>query len=580
MNRTKIISAFLLVLALIFNACKPTVLDKPGVNTPPTTDQLSFEITPGDDDFTFVLTNTSSIVGIAHWDLGNGVKVTGNEVEATYSFPGEYVITLTLVTNGGQASIKDSLTQTKTDYSLLTDPVYVNLCGGVDSVNGKTWVLDSMSQGHLGVGPADGTWPEWWSCAPLGKQGTHVIYDDQINFNIMDFVVTYNNHDFSYVKDFRKDDPAYSNPAQVDGDYIVSYPGPIQGTWTITSANDVNYIVLNGNTPVFPCFDVGAVGGSYEIQSLSENELKLKTIGGDGNAWYYILIPKGYERPVISFDFTATATGNPNEYNFELINVDVPSNTSIVSIEWDYSDPLSPDNYSTSDTDEVVTHTYMAAGTYTVTATITDVDGGEFVVSHDVVVANDHPDYTPYIESGMNLYTDFESVFRPIKIDPADGTATMELISNPFITLVNGSDYVMKFTKTGQWPNIYIPLSDAYRFDFSQSTKFKLKVFGNAGDTVLLKVENTDLGADAWTTGAEVKYGIQESNTWEVAVFDFAGVGTAQGQSNDITTDPTYSSGYYNVVRVMINPGDNSAEFSVLLDDWAGPTVPGWKKSK
>lgn len=574
-------NSIILVFALLFGlvACEPEELDKPGYDSPPSNDQVSFTITPGSDDFTFTLSNTSSVDGIAHWDLGNGVKVTGDEVTATYSFPGEFEVTLTLVTNGGQASASQTLTQTETDYSLLTDPLYLNLSGGTDSIDGRTWVLDSTSVGHLGVGPPEGTWPEWWAAAPLQKQGVH-MYDDEINFNIIDFVATYENHGKSYVKAFQIDNPAYSNPVENDGDYIVDYATPVTGTWAINTVDEVNYLAMNAATPIFPNFDVGAENNTYEIQSITENELKLRCIGGDGSAWYYILIPKGYTRPVITYDFTITETANPNEYEMQITDLVVPEGVSITNITWAFDNPMEED-YQTTDPAEVVTHTYMQMGTYNVAVTIEDTEGGVFTETQELVVEEDHPSYVPYIENGMAMYINFDDIFRPINVDEAGGTAYMEIVSNPLINLDNESQYAVQFTKeSSEWSNIYIQLSDAYRFDFAQSTKFKLLVYGNAGDEVLLKVENTDLGPDAWTTGAEVIYTIQESNTWEIAEYDFTGVGTAQGQTDDITTDPTYSSDYYNVVRVMINPGDGGDTYSVIIDDWAGLLVPGWKSSK
>lgn len=582
MNSKKIIFIFLLTLGVFFSACKPDMLDKPSYDNPPSVDDNNFEITQGDDAFTYTLKNTSNVVGIAQWDLGNGLKATGNEVTATYNFPGEFEIVLTLVTNGGMASTSHTFTQTETNYDILTDDVYLNICGGVDSLNGRSWVLDSLTWGHIGVGPTEGDgsdWCSWWGADPLAKSGFN-MYDDKINFNIVDFAVTYDNNGKSYVKEFQIGNSAYSNPVQNDGDYTVTYPGPINGNWTINSVDDVDYLILTGNTPVFPNFDVGAVNNSYQITSLSQNEMQLRCVGADGSAWYYILIPEGYARPEITFSLNVAETANVNEYDLSLSDLEVPASVSIVSIDWTFDDPLS-ENYTTSDQNEVVTHTYMMAGTYNLTATITDSEGSTFEESSEIVVAEDHPNYTPYIESGMSMYIDFDNVFRPIFVDNADGSGSFKIVSNPSVGFTNGSENVCRFEKNNaQWTNLYIPLSDAYRLDFSQSTKFKLLVYGSAGDSVLLKVENMDLGGNAWTTGAEIRYYIQESYTWELAEFDFSGVGTAQGQSSDITTDPTYSSDYYNVIRIMLNPGDNTTTCSVYLDDWAGLLVPGWKSSK
>ena len=117
----------------------------------------------------------------------------------------------------------------------------------------------------------------------------------------------------------------------------------------------------------------------------------------------------------------------------------------------------------------------------------------------------------------MALYVNFDDVFRPISVDQAGGTASMKIVNNPSVVYDNDSPLCLKFSKEyTQYANIYIPLSEAYRFDFSQSTKFKLKVYGTAGDKILLKVENSDLGGNAWSTAAEAEvYTIQNNNTWD-----------------------------------------------------------------
>jgi len=582
MKKLNIILTFLLAITIIFSSCDPTQSDKPSLDNPPSADQLSFEITPGDDAFTFKLKNTSGLTCITQWNLGNGLTATGEEVTATYNFPGEFEVTLTVVTNGGQASISKTLTQTETNYDLLTDPLYINLCGGSAAADGKSWVLDSLTWGHIGVGPTSGNdsdWPSYWGADPVSKPNVD-MYDDYINFNIIDFAATYENHNKSYVKSFRKDDPAYSNPVLNLDDYTVTYPGPISGNWTISSVDDVDYLILSANTPIFPNFDVGAENNIYEIQSISENQLKLRCISTD-LAWFYILIPQGYERPQITFEVTSTSTGNDNEYDLEITNLVVPEEVSVSNVTWYFDDP-SAEDYETSDPTEIVTHTYMQAGTYNAIAEIEDSEGSLFTDTVEIVVASDHPNYTPYVESGMALYVNFDDVFRPISVDQAGGTASMKIVNNPSVVYDNDSPLCLKFSKEyTQYANIYIPLSEAYRFDFSQSTKFKLKVYGTAGDKILLKVENSDLGGNAWSTAAEAEvYTIQNNNTWEIVEYDFTGVGSVDNATDDVTTYAPYSSGYYNVVRVMINAGDGSAVNTVYIDDWAGPLVPGWKKSK
>jgi hypothetical protein len=135
------------------------------------------------------------------------------------------------------------------------------------------------------------------------------------------------------------------------------------------------------------------------------------------------------------------------------------------------------------------------------------------------------------------------------------------LVSNPEVGYKNDSKTSLNFTKiNSQWANVYIKLPSAYRFDLTVQTKFKVLVYGNAGDNILLKLENTDMGGNAWQTAThDLVYTIQESNEWEVAEFNFSGIGagwdwTGTIFTSDVTTDSNFNTGFYNVVRIMVNP--------------------------
>ena len=225
--------------------------------------------------------------------------------------------------------------------------------GGVSAINGKTWALDSLAQGHLGVGAAGGPGLEWWSAAPLAKQGVKVLYDDLINFNITGFAATYTNHGKSYVKDFRKDDPAYSNPVQNDTDYEVTFT-PAPGTWMVEESGGKTYLKLSSTKPIFPVFDVGAVDGKYQILNIEENLLVMVAIGGDGNGWHYQLIPAGYVKPTITYTVNATE-GTDNDVACSVTGYTIPAGQSVTDIAWNFGDGSAE---VTGGKDEVVHHVY------------------------------------------------------------------------------------------------------------------------------------------------------------------------------------------------------------------------------
>lgn len=567
----------LLALLFVMFACEPQMGDKPDIGAAPSDDQLDFTINPGTTDFQFVITNTSTVTGIASWDFGNGSKSSKAEAIATYPLPGTYTVTMTLVTKGGTAHKSKTVTQTKTDYSIFTDPQFIFLSGGVAVPGGKTWALDSLAQGHLGVGPAGTNGLQWWSASPLAKSRVKVLYDDLLNFKVVGFSATYTNHGKSYVKDFRKADPAYSNPTQNDVDYMVDFT-PAPGTWFIEKIGNKSYLTLKSAKPLFPIFDVGAVDGKYEILKLEENLLELLATGSDGNAWHYQLIPQGYVKPTITFTQNAII-GTDNDVACSITAYSIPTGQSVTNVKWNFGDGSA--EVTTATKDDVVHHTFMRAGTYTVTAKV-NTSLGELTKTKTVVLASNNSAYVPFLLNMMVVYNDFsENKTFPV----AGQDCSVTIVDNPSVVYPNKSTKVAYYTKTNnQYANAFMKLNPGYRFDLRLQHIFKVLVYGKAGDVILLKLENTDKGGNAWQTGTyDVKYTIQQSNKWEVAEFNFSGVGagwswTGDINTSDIVTDTRFNNNFYNVIRIMCNPGNGNGTFSFYFDDLSGPHVEGISK--
>jgi hypothetical protein len=582
-NKYKFRIAGLLAILLVMIACEPQMKDKPEIGAAPTEDQLDFTLTPVTDDFHVAVANTSSVTGIAYWDFGNGTK--GSGVNDTTKFPleGDYTVKLTLVTSGGVASVTKSYSQTKTDFSIFTDPVYVNLTGGIDEIAGKTWVLDVATTGHIGVGPnTDPTGLSWWACPPNGKSGTGLM-DDEITFKLDGFVVVYNNgpDGKSYVKGYRKDDAAlatiYTNPVQNKDDWDVNYTTPATGSFTLMESGGSYSIVLNGDAPIFPCFDVGAKDNTYKIVQVGENILELTALCSyeSWTNWHYYLIPKGYVKPSITYTVNATE-GTDNDVACSVTGYTIPAGQSVTGITWNFGDGSAE---VAGGKDEVVNHTFMRAGPYTVTASLAT-SLGVLTGTKSITLLNNNSAYVPFQLGEIVVYNDFSEV-QSIAVAGQDGS--FSIVDNPSKVYPNKSLKVGKFVKTdNQWANAYMLLNPGYRFDLRLKNVFSIKVYGTAGDQILLKMENTDLGGNAWTTGTnDVKFTIANTNKWETFEYDFSGVGSNGSGSivaTDVVADSRFNHDYYNVVRIMINPGNGSGAFTFYLDDLSGPHVEGITK--
>lgn len=563
----------LVLTSLLFVGCDPQEDDVPNIGSAPDESQLDFTITQdSEDEFNYIFENTSSVSGIATWDI-NGSRLVGNQVTQRFPLPGDHEITMTLATKGGSASITKTLTTENTDYAFLESDEMKLLSGGVDALDGKTWVLDSLAAGHIGVGPAGSDGLEWWAATPLEKQGVGVLYDDKMTFKLIGFEFILENHGESYVKSFQKDNAAYSNQEEREGDWKVDFT-PGQATWSLEETDDGgwNLIFSSPDGPIFPIFDVGAVGNKYEILTLEENKLELVATGGDDNAWHLKFIPEGYVKPQVEYEIEVTPTGNINEYAVGITNVALPEGISISKVIVDFGNGTI---LETSDFTEALTETYMRAAPYTVTVSV--VASNETLSSSTTInVEENHPDYEPFLLDEMIVYNDFSEVMT-FSVQGQD--CSVSVVNNPDRVYPNKSAMVALYSKTNQqWANAYMELPAGYRFDLRSISTFKMKVYGEAGQEILLKLENTDLGGNAWTTGVEARYTILNSNTWEVVEFDFNGATAADGTTD--VTNSDYGYGYYNVIRIMCNPGNGEGTHEFYFDDLSGPHIEGIKSAQ
>ena len=256
----------------------------------------------------------------------------------------------------------------------------------------------------------------------------------------------------------------------------------------------------------------------------------------------------------------------------------IPAGESVTNIAWNFGDGSAE---VTGAKDEVTHHVYMRQGTFTVTAKL-NTSLGTLTGTKAVTLANNNSAYVPFLLDAMIVYNDFSEV----QVFPVLGQdCGVTVMDNPKKEYPNRSNKVAFYTKTAnQWANAYMQLNSGFRFDLRLQHIFKVMVYGKAGDKVLLKLENTDRGGNAWQTGTyDVIYTIQQDNMWEIAEFNFSGVGagwdwTGDQFTSDIVTDIRFNNGFYNVVRIMLNPRVGDGTHTFYFDELSGPHVEGIHK--
>lgn len=329
MMRSKIIYITLATIYL-FTSCTPD--ERPELEKVVT--DLKIIVLPGETPNTFTFrTSPSDIIGF--WDLGNGATAEGtSSVKGEYPFPGNYTVSLEAFGQGGKTnSVSIVLPVTKSNYELLSDPVYELLTGGINNRDGKTWVVDSLLPGHLIKNPQKGGNGDW-AAAIAGYQNRANnktgggLYDDEVTFKLTDTdgpAFIYRNNGSccaasnaissgypgagAGIYSLLVSDPAWKATGAVkvssvlpggSGDYIVNCTPPENMTWTIVKDGAGNYsLVLPKTTDgnggfLFYFTDWSA---PYQIKSITADKMVVWKSCSDGATRQIVMIRKGWIDP-------------------------------------------------------------------------------------------------------------------------------------------------------------------------------------------------------------------------------------------------------------------------------------------
>lgn len=277
-----------LMAILAMTSCDPQDNDDHSLGAMPEESQLAFSATPKSEQPNVIaLKNESSIKGVITWDMGDGSTAKGETAEAKYPFKGTYVISMTMYTTGGSATITKEVTVAQDDMSLLNTPMYNALTGGAENLQGKTWVFDQYHSGHFGVGPSTDEAPSWWSCPANGKLESS-LYTQEFTFIQVGVKMIWKNNGYIYTNEAGKNALGGTAVVPPAGDFDVKFEP--KDAYTFTLNETAKTITLNNGA----FFGHYAGTSTYEILSLTDDELYLKCTSTveSGNGWWYRFIPK------------------------------------------------------------------------------------------------------------------------------------------------------------------------------------------------------------------------------------------------------------------------------------------------
>lgn len=367
----------------------------------------------------------------ALWDLGNGTSGEGNTISGSYPEAGTYTVKLTVFTKEGFASVTKQVVIAQTNTDMLRGPEYDALTGTATNVNGKTWVIEKGTVGHLGLGPITGTTDEWFKAGPEEKKAFG-IYDDEMTFNLNGWKYSYANNGTTYAN---KDNAKDLGVTGATEDVMVNYTPPGNMTWKLVFSGGKKFINISDNG--FIAYYTGA--SQYEILSITADQMYLRTTSKAvaDQAWYLRLSRKG---------FTPTPP----------VVVEKPLKAANLSDDFD------------------------AAGNIT-------------WLAENITYKKAYDNPAPL----------------------------------PVNTSAKVGFYAKKDGVDAQYGNLQATLP--YRLDLSTKNKVKMKVFlpsyndfSKVNPKVVVKLQNSLLGGNAWTTQREVAKVLNVFNSWGELEFDFA----------------------------------------------------------
>lgn len=299
-----IIKSLLFVLvSFSFFACDPQDNDDHNLGEiiPITDDQVSYTKVVSDKSpnvFTFTNTTESKTPYSILWDFGNNSTSKNKSATASYSYAGEYTVTLTIYTaDGGTAQKSEVLVIKEDDPSLLASKAFVDLTGGMEKPEGTTWVIDQFNNytaevagatgfgitGHMGLGPLNSYGQEWWGAAANAKSGWS-LYSSKFTFIQDGLKLNIANEGVGYGRFATYKQGGYTLIEQQAEDAVFKYDGG-DYTFAIEESGEYPVLTLSGNA--FLGYYCGTQ--DYEIIYQTGDVLALRTANPtEGQDWVLV----------------------------------------------------------------------------------------------------------------------------------------------------------------------------------------------------------------------------------------------------------------------------------------------------
>ncbi len=419
------------------------------VTEPPPNDPPVADFTYGCTDLTCAFTDASSDpdgnITTWQWDFGDGTATSGSEATHTFPAAGTYTVSLTVTDAGG---LSDTSQQ---DVTVTAPPPPPNSPPTADFTHACTDLTCAFTDASSDPDGNIATW-QWDfgdGFATNAQSPTHGYGAAGT------YTVTLTVTDAGGLTDetqqavtVTEPEPPPPNEAPTAG--FTYECTDLTCVFTDTSTDPDGAVAGwswdfgDGTTTTAPNPTHGyPSGGTYTVTLTVTDDGGLSDVVQQAVTVTDPPPPPPNEAPTADFTYACT------DLTCSFTDASSDADGSIVAWSWDFGD-------GTATTAASPTHAYGAAGTYTVTLTVTD-DGGLTDVSQQDVTVTDPPDNATPVASFTYMCTDLTCAFTDASSDPdgsivawswdfGDGTATTA--PSPTHTYPAGGTYTVTLTVT------------------------------------------------------------------------------------------------------------------------------------
>ena len=244
----------------------------------------SVEIPEGDGsgEVTYKATADNTLSFRLEYD-GSSKPMPNGEIAVTFDIPGvhQYEVKITALGKENTSISKNLTTEVNREYEIPAD-----LLTFLTNNDTQKWRIKSEAAGHFGVGPLDGSSPEYWAAHAFEKDYTS-MYNSEYTFGVAN-LFEHKTDGAVYGKKVPlvEDLGTTTEVPNADEEYE-NYPlEDYAGTW--------QYAPIYGKETIY-LSDLGFLGfyiggtHAYTIIARTDAEMVVRTEGFDGNGWFFIL---------------------------------------------------------------------------------------------------------------------------------------------------------------------------------------------------------------------------------------------------------------------------------------------------